>query len=132
MARSNRQDVEANKIPDDERLDLVVPRNGSLRIRIRLTELDDEGVETPIDLSGQTISVGVKTSYQAANLAFSPAVENRDDTDGYFEVLYDATEARGLGIDVLDCVHDCVRGPSGGAEPTRVYSGLLELSKGVV
>ncbi len=131
MGRSNRQDVETNRIPTEERLDLIVPRNGSRRLYVTLTEQDDEGVETPINLTGQTIVGAVKTSYQAANVAFSPSVENRDDTEGYFEVVYSAANAKGLGIDVLDCVHDLMRAPSGGGEPVRIFSGLMELSKGV-
>jgi len=132
MARSNRQDVEANKIDPDERLDFVIPRNGSRRLYVRLTELDDEGNETPRNLTGATIRAGAKTSYQAASLAIEATVENRDDADGSFELLYTAAGAAGLGIDVLDLVHDAVLAPSGGGQPERIFAGLLELSKGVL
>lgn len=131
MARSNRQDVEANKIDPEERLDFVMPRNGSRRLYVTLTELDDEGVETPRNLSGATITGAVKTSYQAAGIAFAPSVENRNDAEGYFELLYGASNAKGLGIDVVDCVHDVMLAPSGGGDPERVFAGLLEFSKGV-
>lgn len=131
MARSNRQDVEANKIDPDERLDFVMPRNGAKRLYIRLTELDDEGNETPRNLAGMVIRAAAKTSYQAANIAFEAAVENRDDADGSFELLFDASDARGLGIDVLDVVYDSMMAVSGGGEPERLFAGLIEFSKGV-
>lgn len=131
MARSNRQDVEANKIDPDERLDFVIPRNGSRTLRVTLSEMDDEGVETPRNLTGATISGAVKTSYQAASVAFAPTVQNRDDVNGYFELVYSAADAKHLGVDVIDCVHDLMLAPSGGGEPERIFSGLIELSKGV-
>ena len=131
MAQSNRQAVENNQIDPDERLDLTVPRNGSLTLEVYLTETDDDGVETPIDLTGQDIFGGVKTSYEAAQLAFAPDISDRDDENGYFKATYSAATARGLGIGVVDCVHDMMRAPSGGGDPTRIWAGLLELSKGV-
>ncbi len=131
MAQSNRAAVEANKIDPDERLDLVVPRNGSLTIQITLSQIDDNGVVTPIDLSGETITAGVKISYDATHAAFVPVIGNRDDINGKFSVTYPASKAKGLGIDVLDCVQDCMRAPSGGGEPKRIFAGLLEFSKGV-
>ncbi len=131
MAQSNRQAVEANKIDPDERLDIVVPRNGSRTIHVIITDIDEDGNETPVDLTGQTIRGGVKTSYQAAHMAFLPIISERVDVDGAFDVTYDASSAKALGIDIIDCVQDLVREPSGGGEPTRIYAGLLELSKGV-
>jgi hypothetical protein len=131
MAQSNRAAVEANKIPPEERFDFTVPRNGSRFFDVVLSEVDEDGVETPIDLTGQNIYGGVKTSYEAAHMAFLPVVTNRDDLNGAFRVTYPADRAKGLGIDVLDCVHDLMRAPSGGGDPIRIYAGLMELSKGV-
>jgi|SRR6185369_1985218 len=131
MGRSNRQDVEANKIDPEERLDFTIPRNGSRRLYVTLEETDDEGNVTARDLTGATIAGKVKTSYQSAASAFEPTIENRDDVAGSFEVVYSAASAKSLGVDVLDCVHDLMLTPSGGGEPERIFSGLLELSKGV-
>ncbi len=132
MVQSNRTAVEQNKIDPDERLDLVVPRNGSRRIRVELAAEDDEGNLQPIDLTGQTIIAQAKTSYQAATIAINGTISDRDDTAGVFYLTYDAASAEGLGIDVPDLVHDALRAPSGGGEdPVRIFAGLLDLSKGV-
>ncbi len=131
MARSNRQDVENNKIEPEERLDLVIPRNGSRTIRVKIQAQDEDGNVTPVNLTGQTITAAAKTSYQAKDFAISATISDRADADGEFSVTWNAAEAMGLGIDVLDLVHDCKRVPSGGAQPIRVFAGLLELSKGV-
>lgn len=130
MGQSNRQAVDANKIDPEERLDLVVPRNGSLTIRVELSEEDEDGLATPIDLTGQTLVAGVRTSYQATGQAFVPTIGLRDDINGAFSITYPAATAKALGVDVLDCVHDALRTPSGGGEPIRIFAGLLELSKG--
>jgi hypothetical protein len=126
MGQSNRSAVEANKIDPDERLDLVVPRNGSLTIRVELTDDADE----PVNLTGETIVAGVKTSYEASGQAFVPTIHDRDDAGGAFSITYPAASAKALGPGVIDCVHDCLRTPSGGGEPKRIFAGLLELSKG--
>ncbi len=131
MAQSNRAAVEANKIEPDERLDFTVPRNASRWFDVVLSEEDEDGNLTPIDLTGQTILGGVKTSYEAAHMAFVPIITNRDDLNGAFRVTYPADKAKGLGIDVLDCVHDLLRAPSGGGDPIRIWAGLMDLSKGV-
>ncbi len=131
MAQSNRAAVEANKIDPDERLDFIVPRNGSRVLTISLAEVDEDGNEAPTDLTGQTIFGGVKTSYEAPHMAFAPVISDRDDLAGTFKVAYPADKAKGLGIDVIDCVHDLMRAPSGGGDPIRIYAGLMELSKGV-
>jgi hypothetical protein len=66
MGQSNRSAVEANKIDPDERLDLVVPRNGSLTIRVELTDDADE----PVNLTGETIVAGV---FRRSTIAMTPA-----------------------------------------------------------
>lgn len=129
MARSNRQDVENNKIDPDERLDLTIPRNGSRTIRVKIQDEDEDGNVTPVNLTGQTIVAKAKTSYQAKEIAIEATIGNRADTDGEFDITWDASEAKELG-DVLDLVHDCKRTPVSG-QPIRVFAGLLELSKGV-
>ncbi len=130
MGQSNRSAVDANKIDPEERLDLVVPRNGSLTLDVYLTNEDEDGVSTPADLTGVTLTPGVRTSYQSTAQAFAPTITARDDINGFFKITYPAARAKAIGIDVLDCVHDLTQTPSGGGEPTRVWAGLLELSKG--
>ena len=128
MARSNQQAVDQNNIPEEERLDFIVPRNGSVRLWVRLTHANG----APIDLTGQTIVAAAKTSYQATSEAFAISIEDRNDANGEFYILYSAALAKKIGIDVLDLVHDCRRTPSGeGAQPIRVFAGLIILSKGV-
>lgn len=131
MAQSNKAAVDANNIDPDERLDLTIARNGSLTLNVALSEIDEDDVETPVDLTGCTIVARAKLSYQAKGVAMLAAISARDDANGVFVMTYDATEAKGLGIDVLDLVHDIVVAPTGGSgSPRRYFAGLLTLSKG--
>lgn len=131
MAQSNRSAVEANNIPTDERLDLAIPRNGSLELQVTLTDEDDDGVQTPANIIGCEIIASCATSYQAKATCLTASVSNRDDDNAAFTLTFDATAARGLGVDVLDLVHDLVVAPTGGGRPKRYWAGLMVLSKGV-
>jgi len=132
MAQSNRSAVDANNIPADERLDLVVPRNGSLVLNVAITEEDDAGNIEPADIAGKLIIASAMLSYQAKRASLTGIITNRDDANAAFTVTYDATAARGLGVDVIDLVHDLVVAPTGGSEPPKRYwAGLMTLSKGV-
>lgn len=133
MATSNRTAVENNKIPDAERLDLVVPRNGSLKFNVYIEDEDEEGNSTgPTDLSGWAFDWTIKTSYEASHVALKGDVTVVGPrTDGALELAIDMSKARALGVSIIDCVHDFVAGPSGGGAPRRIFAGLLELSKGV-
>ncbi len=131
MVRSNKTAVDQNGIDEDERLDMWVPRNGSKSVLVTLTSEDEDGVETPIDLSGQAIVASAKTSYEATSIALAGLITERDDPNGIFRLTYSAASAKSLGIDVIDLVHDVLRAPSGGGQPVRIFAGLLSLSKGV-
>lgn len=131
MGQSNRSAVEANQIPEDERVDLVVPRNGSLVIDVTLADEDEDGNETPMAIAGCNLLATCKTSYQTSHVAMLGTISARDDVAASFKITYDASTAKGLGIDVVDLVHDFVVAPTGGGAPTRIWSGLMPLSKGV-
>jgi len=133
MATSNRTAVENNKIPEDERLDLVVPRNGSLEFVAYLEDEDEDGnVIGPTDFTGYLFDWSVKTSYQAAKVALrGDVVVVGDPVDGAIKCSIDVSKAAALGVDVIDCVHDLRMRFSGGGKPRRLFAGLLELSKGV-
>lgn len=131
MAMSNRQAVENNRIPTSERLDLVAPRNGTLSLNVTIQNQDVDGNSVPFDLTGYGFSWSIKTSYQSARVAMMGEASNVDPENGTLTLSVDMSQAKGLGIDVIDCVHDFVIGPTGSTNPRRIFSGLLELSKGV-
>lgn len=131
MAQSNKAAVEANNIPTEERLDLTIPRNGSLELDVTLTDEDEDGEQTPQVIAGCNLIATCKTSYQSPTIAMSGTVSNRDDATASFKLTFNASTARGLGIDVADLVHDFIVAPTGGDAPRRIWSGLMTLSKGV-
>lgn len=131
MGQSNRSAVDANNIPADERLDIVIPRNGSIELNVSITEEDEDGNTVPAQIAGCNIIASAMTSYQAKRACLTATVLNRDDVTASFTLVFDATEARGLGVDVIDLVHDLVVAPTGGGQPKRYWAGLMTLSKGV-
>ncbi len=130
MGTSNRQAVEQNNIDPEVRFDFNMPRNAAKVIDYVISEEatdPDTGdiVVEAVDLTDNTFAFGVKTSYEASAMAFTPTVDlaNSDLPNGRVRVVYDATAARNLGLGVADCVHDGLRVDADGV-PHQITAGL--------
>lgn len=129
MGRSNRNAVESANIDPDVRLDFTVPRNAGRTLHFTVTLADGT---VPTWFPGSTIVAKAKTSYEATAVALTGTVSNRDDTTGEFDLTWDASKAKGLGIDVEDLVFDVKCTPTDTSlAPVPLGAGLMLLSKGV-
>lgn len=119
MTSSNLLAVNRNSIPDDDRLDVVVPRNGAL----------EQAYTAAFDLTAYTLAGAVKTSYEAAAVAFNLSFKNKSGAN--FTAVFDASHAKALGIDCPDGPYDIVATPTGTGSALRIFAGLCTFSKGV-